>query len=147
MTHRIKYTLFAFAITCQLFASDVKIDKDNCTITKDGKTYKLYGKVKIVDSFEAENREELFKSLAGKGITPIRVEMSKGRRGAATASADRKRTSSGTHTSYKLVVYALCLILAGALFLILYLSSPSFTLKSFFSMLQIHLRIDHLFYR
>lgn len=52
MTHRIKYTLFAFAITCQLFASDVKIDKDNCTITKDGKTYKLYGKVKIVDSFE-----------------------------------------------------------------------------------------------
>ncbi len=80
--------------------------------TKDGK--------QIVDSFEAENREELFKSLAGKGITPIRVEMSKGRRGAATASADRKRTSSGTHTSYKLVVYALCLILAGALFLILY---------------------------
>lgn len=52
MTHRIKYTLFAFAITCQLFASDVKIDKDNCTITKDGKIYKLYGKVKIVDSFE-----------------------------------------------------------------------------------------------
>ena len=33
-------------------ASDVKIDKYNCTITKDGKTYKLYGKVKIVDSFE-----------------------------------------------------------------------------------------------
>ena len=29
-------------------ASDVKIDKENCTITKDGKTYKLYGKVKIV---------------------------------------------------------------------------------------------------
>ena len=33
-------------------ASDVKIDKEDCTITKDGKTYKLYGKVKIVDSFE-----------------------------------------------------------------------------------------------
>ena len=33
-------------------ASDVKIDRENCTITKDGKTYKLYGKVKIVDSFE-----------------------------------------------------------------------------------------------
>lgn len=33
-------------------ASDVKIDKENCTITKDGKTYNLYGKVKIVDSFE-----------------------------------------------------------------------------------------------
>ena len=46
-----------FAIVLCLFtisvgASDVKIDKDNCTITKDGKTYNLYGKVKIVDSFE-----------------------------------------------------------------------------------------------
>ena len=40
-------TFIAFAV-----ASDVTIDKDNCTITKDGKTYKLYGKVKIVDSFE-----------------------------------------------------------------------------------------------
>lgn len=49
---RIIFILFAFAITCQLIASDVKIDKDNCTITKDGKTYPLYGKVKIVDSFE-----------------------------------------------------------------------------------------------
>ena len=34
------------------FASDVTIDKNNCTITKDGKTYPLYGKVKIVGSFE-----------------------------------------------------------------------------------------------
>lgn len=33
-------------------ASDVVINKENCTITKDGKTYKLYGKVKIVDCFE-----------------------------------------------------------------------------------------------
>ena len=40
-------TFVAFAV-----ASDVKIDKENCTITKDGKTYNLYGKVKIVDSFE-----------------------------------------------------------------------------------------------
>ena len=30
---------------------DVTIDKDACTITKDGKTYKLYGKVKIVDNW------------------------------------------------------------------------------------------------
>ena len=28
------------------------INKDNCTISKDGKTFKLYGKVRIVDSFE-----------------------------------------------------------------------------------------------
>ena len=52
MKRIILYVLFAFAITCQLVAADVKIDKDNCTITKDGKTYKLYGKVKIVDAFE-----------------------------------------------------------------------------------------------
>lgn len=33
-------------------AREVKIDKENCTITIDGKTFPLYGKVKIVDSFE-----------------------------------------------------------------------------------------------
>lgn len=31
-------------------ADDVKIDKENCTITKDGKTYPLYGKVEVVKS-------------------------------------------------------------------------------------------------
>lgn len=35
-----------------VMAAEVKIDKEHCTITKDGKTYPLYGKVKIVDSFE-----------------------------------------------------------------------------------------------
>ena len=30
----------------------VKIDAENCTVTKNGKTYRLYGKVKIVDNFE-----------------------------------------------------------------------------------------------
>ena len=44
--------LFSLALAVGAMASDVKINKDNCTITKDGKTYKLYGKVKIVDSFE-----------------------------------------------------------------------------------------------
>ena len=33
------------------FADDVKIDKENCTITKDGKTYPLYGEVKFVDTY------------------------------------------------------------------------------------------------
>ena len=49
---RIFTLLFCFAIAICTAAADVKIDKENCTITKDGKTYKLYGKVKIVDSFE-----------------------------------------------------------------------------------------------
>ena len=32
-------------------ADDVTIDKDNCTITKDGRTYLLYGEVKFVDEY------------------------------------------------------------------------------------------------
>ena len=44
--------LLCLAMVICAAAADVKIDKENCTITKDGKTYKLYGKVKIVDSFE-----------------------------------------------------------------------------------------------
>ena len=47
---------FFSILICSFFvtfavASDVKIDKENCTITKDGKTYNLYGKVKIVDNW------------------------------------------------------------------------------------------------
>lgn len=49
---RLLTIIFCFAIAICATAADVKIDKENCTITKDGKTYKLYGKVKIVDSFE-----------------------------------------------------------------------------------------------
>lgn len=44
--------LFAAMMAAGAMAADVVIDKEHCTITKDGKTYKLYGKVKIVDSFE-----------------------------------------------------------------------------------------------
>ena len=49
---RFNILLLGLTIAMCSWASDVKIDKENCTITKDGKTYKLYGKVKIVDSFE-----------------------------------------------------------------------------------------------
>ena len=44
--------LTAAMMAVSVMADDVIIDKDNCTITIDGKTYPLYGKVKIVDSFE-----------------------------------------------------------------------------------------------
>lgn len=37
-------------ISTFIFA-EVTIDKKNCTITKDGKTFPLYGEIKIVDSF------------------------------------------------------------------------------------------------
>ena len=52
MLKRILFILFGAVFALNALASDVKIDKESCTITKDGKTYKLYGKVKIVDSFE-----------------------------------------------------------------------------------------------
>lgn len=45
-------TLLAITTVISAFADETKIDKESCTITKDGKTYKLHGKVKIVDSFE-----------------------------------------------------------------------------------------------
>lgn len=49
---RIFLILITSIFATAAIASDVKIDKENCTITKDGKTYKLYGKVKIVENFE-----------------------------------------------------------------------------------------------
>ena len=49
---RLFISFICAALALGTMASDVKIDKENCTITKDGKTYNLYGKVKIVDSFE-----------------------------------------------------------------------------------------------
>lgn len=53
MTKRILICMVAMVLAAgSMAAGEVKIDKENCTITKDGKTYKLYGKVKIVDSFE-----------------------------------------------------------------------------------------------
>ena len=45
--------LAAILMSASMMAKEeMKIDKDNCTITKNGKTFKLYGKVKIVDNFE-----------------------------------------------------------------------------------------------
>ena len=49
---KILLLLAAALMTISVMAEEVKIDKENCTVTKEGKTYKLYGKVKIVDSFE-----------------------------------------------------------------------------------------------
>ncbi|HOH96042.1 MAG TPA: hypothetical protein PK638_02520 [Candidatus Enterocola sp.] len=42
--------ILLLCLPISIFAK-VSIDKDNCTITKDGKTFPLYGKVKIVESF------------------------------------------------------------------------------------------------
>ena len=44
-------TIILACMSLVAFADDVKIDKDNCTITKNGKTYPLYGEVKFVDTY------------------------------------------------------------------------------------------------
>ena len=46
--------LCAVPLFCQAAGSDVVIDKENCTITKDGKTFPLYGTVRIVESGNAD---------------------------------------------------------------------------------------------
>ena len=67
----------AFAV-CAI-AADVKIDKNNCTITKDGKTYNLYGKVKIVDSFEDIKVKivDSFEDAESKSWMPSRIHAAK----------------------------------------------------------------------
>ena len=42
-------TIILACMSLVAFADDVKIDKDNCTITKNGKTYPLYGNVRIIE--------------------------------------------------------------------------------------------------
>ena len=55
--------LCAVPLFCQAAGSDVVIDKENCTITKDGETFPLYGRVKIVDDF-ADVRVEIVDDFA-----------------------------------------------------------------------------------
>ena len=54
MKHIFAILVFILAIVTSSLADDVKINKDNCTITKDGKTFPLYGEVKIVDTGSAD---------------------------------------------------------------------------------------------
>lgn len=45
---RLSLILFSCFVSLFVFA-DVTIDKERCTLTKDGKTFPLYGNIKIVD--------------------------------------------------------------------------------------------------
>ena len=46
------FALLALPMTAQSNDKKVGVDKENCTFTnKDGKTFKLYGKWKVVESF------------------------------------------------------------------------------------------------
>ena len=49
---KILLILMAGMLTGEMMAGEVKINKENCTVIKEGKEYPLYGKWKIVDNFE-----------------------------------------------------------------------------------------------
>lgn len=51
MKHIFTILVFILATISISLANDVTIDKDNCTITKDDKTFPLYGEVKFVDTY------------------------------------------------------------------------------------------------
>lgn len=43
--------LFLISAWVCCYSADAKIDKEKCVVIKDGKTFPLYGKVQIVNSF------------------------------------------------------------------------------------------------
>ena len=71
-------------------AADVKIDKDNCTITKDGNTYPLYGEVKVVDSGYAD----LIIKVVSGGSCDMEVKFIKS--GSTSSCGEWKLVSSGS---------------------------------------------------
>lgn len=46
-----RYLLILLLLLPVSIFAEVTIDKDNCTIIKDGKTFPLYGNIQIVDSY------------------------------------------------------------------------------------------------
>lgn len=70
---RILPILFLLITSAPLaFADGVSIDKDNCTITKDGKTFPLFGKVEIVQT-GADLKVELVKVGADIKVEVVNV--------------------------------------------------------------------------
>ena len=49
---RIMTLVAAVVLVVAVMGGEVKINKERCTVIKDGKEYPLYGKWKIVDNFE-----------------------------------------------------------------------------------------------
>lgn len=46
------YIILLSLFSSLVYSQDTAIDKDNCTITLSGETFKLYGEIKIVDDYE-----------------------------------------------------------------------------------------------
>ncbi len=52
MKCKILLVSIASLLAASMWAGNVKIDKNRCTVIKDGKEFPLYGKVKLVENFE-----------------------------------------------------------------------------------------------
>jgi len=72
------------------FAQKVTIDKENCTITKDGKTFPLYGEVRVVDSGSAD----LIVKVVDGGMCDLEVKVIEG--GSVNSCGEWKFVSSGS---------------------------------------------------
>lgn len=82
--------LLTLATATFSFAKDVKIDRSNCTITKDGQTYPLYGEVKVVDSGYAD----LIVKVVRGGSCDLEVKVIKS--GSTSSCGEWKLVSSGS---------------------------------------------------
>ena len=71
------------------FAQEVTIDKENCTITKDGKTFPLYGEIEVVESGNAD----LEVKILDNGIGDLEVRFIEN--GIPTTCGEWKILSSG----------------------------------------------------
>ncbi len=65
--------LLAVATASFSFADDVKIDRADCTITKDGKTYPLYGNVRIVDYGGSDVINVRIVNYGGSDVINVRI--------------------------------------------------------------------------
>ena len=73
------------------FAQEVTIDKENCTITKDGKTFPLYGEVLVVESGSAD----LTVKVVDGGVCDLEVKDTNGF--SASSCGEWKFVSFGSH--------------------------------------------------
>jgi len=84
------FALFLGLLSLSGFAQEVTIDKENCTITKDGKTFPLYGEVRVVDSGSAD----LTVKVVDSGSCDVEVKIIEN--GSATSCGEWKFVSSGS---------------------------------------------------
>lgn len=83
-------TIILACMSLVAFADDVKIDKNNCTITKNGKTYPLYGEVKVVEAGSAD----LTVKVVNGGSCDLEVKVINN--GTVSSCGEWKMITSGT---------------------------------------------------